>query len=215
MAMHDRSAPPVRPVLSPDERGARSDADLAAALCGNQPWARREIWDRYARRVRRYLSRALWRPSQEVDDLVQEVFLRVFTRRREIRQPEALQQFVMSVAVRVLKWNLRARWVRRNMLLSDEGELPEETGDRGSEEEARDALRRCRRILDRLAPQQQTAFTLRYMEEMTLEEVAATMEVSLSTAKRLLNRATAALARHVGADQDLRRFFLQTSEGEP
>ena len=128
---------------------------------------------------------------------------------------EALQQFVMSVAVRVLKWNLRARWVRRNVLLSDEGDLPEETGDRGSEEEARDALRRCRRILDRLAPQQQTAFTLRYMEEMTLEEVAATMEVSLSTAKRLLNRATAALARDVGADEDLRRFFLQPREGEP
>src|SRR5437762_8003959 len=82
MAMHDRSAPPLRPVLSADERGAQSDAELAAALCRNQPWARREIWDRYSRRVRAYLSRALWRPAQEVDDLVQEVFLRVFTRRR-------------------------------------------------------------------------------------------------------------------------------------
>jgi DNA-directed RNA polymerase specialized sigma24 family protein len=41
---------------------------------------------------------------------------------------------------------------------------------------------------------------------MTVEEVAATLEVSTSTAKRLINRAAAAVAEKVAAIPDLREF---------
>jgi DNA-directed RNA polymerase specialized sigma24 family protein len=116
-----------------------------------------------------------------------------------IRQPEVLREFTMAVAVRVLKWNLRSRWVRRRVLLSEDGDLPEGTADRSPEEETRDALRRCRRILDALGARERAAFSLRFMKEMTMEEVAATMHVSLSTAKRLCNRATAAIAERISA----------------
>jgi len=48
---------------------------------------------------------------------------------------------------------------------------------------------------------------------MTMEEVAATMKVSLSTAKRLVNSATIAVSQQVGKDADLRRYFLEHSGG--
>jgi len=47
---------------------------------------------------------------------------------------------------------------------------------------------------------------------MTMEEVAATMDVSLSTAKRLCRRATAIVAEQVGKDDDLRRHFPESRE---
>lgn len=194
--------------------GARSDVELVAALKADLPWARRELWDRYAGRVRRYLSAALGRPSYEVEDLTQEVFLRLFVRRGAIRRPEALPELTMAIAVRVLKWNLRARWVRRRVRLSRDGDLPEIIADRGAEEESRDALRRCGRILDALGTRERIAFTLRFMEELTMEEVAATMAVSLSTAKRLVNRATAIVAERVGRDEDLRRYFRDRTRGD-
>ncbi|HEY8926899.1 MAG TPA: sigma-70 family RNA polymerase sigma factor [Polyangia bacterium] len=193
--------------ISSSVAAGRSDAELVAGLRADQAWARREIWVRYSGRVRRYLARALGRPSHDVEDLTQEVFLRLFVRRGAIRQPEALREFTMAVASHVLKWNLRSRWVRRKVRLSDDGELPEMAADRGSEEEAHDALRRCRVILDGLGARERVAFVLRFMEEMTMEEVAATMRVSLSSAKRLVNRATAAVAERVGSDADLRRYF--------
>ena len=201
-------------LLAPSPVGARSDAELVAALRADLPWARRELWDRYAGRVRRYLSAALGRPSYEVEDLTQEVFLRLFVRRGAIRRPEALPELTMAIAVRVLKWNLRARWVRRRVRLSRDGDLPEVIADRGPEEEARDALRRCGRILDALGTRERIAFTLRFMEELTMEEVAATMAVSLSTAKRLVNRATAIVAECVGRDEDLRRYFRDRTRGD-
>lgn len=208
MSTQDRPKPLQ---LVPGEGEARrSDTELVAALQADLPWARREIWRRYSGQVRRYLARTLARPTEDVEDLTQEVFLRLFVRRSAIRQPEALREFTMAVAVRVLKWNLRARWVRRKVHLSDSGDLPEEAGDRSPEEETRDALRRCRRILDALGARERTAFSLRFMEEMTVEEVAATMKISPSTAKRLCNRATATLAERLRDDDDLRRFFLDS-----
>ena len=199
--------------VPPGPKTERSDAELLAGLQADVGWARREIWDRYSGQIRRYLSRALGRPSEDVEDLTQEVFLRIFVRRGGIHTPEALGRFTMSVAVRVLKWHLRARWVRRQIHLSDDGDLPEPSRDRPREEEARDALRRCRQILDALSARERAAFTLRVMEEMTIEEVAATMKVSESTAKRLVNRATAVVAERVGHDEDLRRYFLDRPGG--
>jgi RNA polymerase sigma factor (sigma-70 family) len=211
MGLSDRPKP--LPSIASDPHAGRSDAELVVALQADLPWARREIWTRYSVQVRRYLARALGRPSPEVEDLTQEVFLRIFARRAAIRRPEALREFAMAVAVRVLKWNLRSRWVRRIVGLSADGELPEVIADRGAEEETNDALRRCRSILDSLGTRERVAFSLRFLEEMTMEEVATTMGVSLSTAKRLVNGATAGIAERVGRDADLRRTFLDRSGG--
>lgn len=193
----------------------RSDAELVAGLQADQAWARREIWVRYSGRVRRYLARTLGRPLHDVEDLTQEVFLRLFVRRKAIRQPESLREFTMAIASHVLKWNLRARWVRRKVRLSPHGDLPDVAADRRPEEETHDALRRCRLILDGLGARERVAFGLRFMEEMTMEEVAATMRVSLSTAKRLVNRAAATVAERVGNDPDLRRTFATKKGAKP
>lgn len=182
-----------------------SDRELVLALRDGQSWAARAIWDRHSNRVHRFLARALG-PSQEIEDLTQEVFLRIFARPRAVRDPEALPQFVMAVAVRVLKWQLRYRWVRRNMRLTADGTLPDPVGDRASAEETRQAVRLCYRILDALGTRERTAYTLRFLEEMTVEEVAATLNVSTSTAKRLINRAAAAVAAKVAAIPDLREL---------
>jgi RNA polymerase sigma factor (sigma-70 family) len=209
-AMSTQDRPTPLQLVPAGEGAMRSDTELVAALQADLPWARREIWQRYSGQVRRYLARTLARPTEDVEDLTQEVFLRLFVRRSAIRQPEALREFTMAVAVRVLKWNLRSRWVRRRVHLSEHGDLPEGAADRGPEEETRDALRRCQQILDALGARERIAFGLRVMEEMTIDEVAATMRISPSTAKRLCNRATATIAERMRGDDDLRRYFLDS-----
>ena len=43
-------------------------------------------------------------------------------------------------------------------------------------------------------------FALRHMERMTVEEIAAATELSMSTVKRSLGHATSKLSRWVGSD---------------
>jgi RNA polymerase sigma-70 factor (ECF subfamily) len=179
--------------------------ELVAAVLRGEGWAAQEVWDRHASSVRRFLARALG-PKADVDDLTQETFMRVFSRMDGLRDAGALREFVLAVAVNVLRRELRRRWVRRRVLLSHDGSVPEMEGPT-ADPEARQALARCYSILDRLGSRERAAFALRYMEERTLEDVAQVLGVSLSTAKRLVNKSTAYVDKHVGNDEGLRTFF--------
>jgi len=56
------------------------------------------------------------------------------------------------------------------------------------------------------------AFVLRYMEGMTIDEVAATLVVSVSTAKRWAGSGARKVAARVSRDPDLRSFFASSRE---
>jgi RNA polymerase sigma-70 factor (ECF subfamily) len=147
----------------------------------------------------------------DVDDLTQEVFARVFVLLPTLRDPSALRPFVLSVAANVLKWELRRRWAGRTVRLSVTGKLPDIQGA-SADTEARQALRRCYRIFDTFRAQERMAFVLRYLEEMTIEEVAATLETSVSSAKRWVNRAARKMSARMAHDPDLRFFFAGAPE---
>lgn len=183
------------------------ESDLVAALGRGEPWAAEVVWDRHAASVRRLITRALG-PRPEVEDLTQEAFMRVFSRIGVLRDAGALREFVFAIAVNVLKRELRYRWVRRRVLLSESGSVPDVEGP-SADPEAREALARCYVILDKLGARERAAFVLRYMEERTLDEVASGLGVSLSTAKRLVTRSAERVSKHVGSDEGLRSFFDQ------
>ena len=209
--MLDRPAYRLRLVPTAVEERRQTDADLVLALRRNERGAAEAIWNRHSESVRRFLSRALGPSGDEAEDLTQEVFLRVFARTRVIREPSALREFIMSVALRVLQWEIRRRWVRRKVFLSKDGDLPEVGAPDRANQEARHALRACYAILDRLSVRERVAFVLRYLEEMTLEEVAERLDCSLSTAKRVLTRATERVSAQVGKNADLRSYFLDAA----
>ena len=144
------------------------------------------LWARYSPSVGRVLAKALG-PSLEVEDLDPGGFPPGVSPLAILRDPSALRAFVLAVAMNVLKWELRRRWVGRKVRLSGTGTLPEiETTS--ADAEARQALRRCYRIFETLPTKERLAFVLRYMEGMTIEEVAAALAVSVSTAKRWVSR---------------------------
>ena len=72
-------------------------------------------------------------------------------------------------------------------------------------------------LLDRLPVEERVAFTLRYIEEMSLEEVAEASGVSLATVKRKLSRAEARFLAAARADATLRTWLERgdrwTTEG--
>lgn len=187
-----------------EERPAK-DVDLVHALRAGDPEAPAALWARYSPSVGRVLAKALG-PTLEIEDLTQEVFLRVFGRLPSLRDPSALRAFVLAVAMNVLKWELRRRWIGRRVRLSGTGRLPD-IESTSADAEARHALQRCYRILDSLPTKERMAFVLRYMEGMTIDEVADALRVSISTAKRWVGRGAAKVAEQVTSDADLCSFF--------
>lgn len=179
---------------------ALSDGDLARALIAGAAWATTETWTRFAPMVFAMAARALGSES-EAEDLVQEVFYRLFLRAKTLREPDSLRSFVVSFAIRILKWELRRK--RTRGWLSFQAEAPETFVDLSNpavDLESRDLLRRFYGLLNRLSARDRLVFSLRHLESMTVEEVARAMALSVSTVKRSLDHAVSKLSRWIGND---------------
>jgi len=181
------------------------DTALVRALVAGRPDAPAATWNRYAPLVFGICSRALG-SEIEAEDLTQDVFYRLFSRIRTLRKPEALRSFVTSFAIRTVKWELRRRRARRFLTLSPTGDLPEAMPGFISADN-RYALQRFYRVLDRLSARERLVLVLRHVEEMTLDEVASNMGISLATVKRTLRRASDRASALVGDDAELQTFL--------
>lgn len=185
------------------EAETNHDLELARALIEGRAHAAELAWERYAPLVHRIVSRAIG-PDAEVEDVTQEIFYRLFSRIGTLRKPEALRSFVISFAIRIVKWELRRRRARRWLTLSETGDVPDEQL-MVMDAESRYALRRLYTLLDRLSTRERLVLILRHVEGMTLEEIAEAMELSLATVKRGLRRASLRVSQMVDADDPKRR----------
>jgi RNA polymerase sigma-70 factor (ECF subfamily) len=182
-----------------------TDAELACALVANEEWAFAETWNRFAPLVHSLAGRALGN-EHEAEDLTQEVFYRLFARVHTLKQPESLRAFVVSFAIRILKWKLRGRRAGRWLVFLDGREIPDAPFC-GADPEARDILRRFYAMLNGMNTRERLVFTLRRLESMTLEEVAEALQLSLSTIKRSYTRAEDHVATWITSDPELSTFL--------
>lgn len=210
----DRSDPraaPVRPELrlvraEPLSRLADLDLVSLAQDRSTLPTAAPEVLRRYHPLVLRILRRSLG-PEGDVADLAQEVFLRLFARLHTLRDGQALKAFVIAVAVNVLKWELRRRELRRIVGLDRDVDRFAESGIAGApDEDAREAFARFRRIVTALKPRDRVLFSLRFFEEMTVDEVAAATGIPPRTCKRHLARIWARVVALASRDDALAAY---------
>jgi len=214
-----RSAPlaiaPARrsPDASPVRVGSQTDdATLAAEAMAGKPWAQREVWHRHVSMVYGLLRGSL-NSRHDHDDLVQEVFLRVFRRLHTLENHSALRSFVYSVAVRVLSEEIRhfrvIQRARDNLVLIADTREPT-----GTDFESRDTLLRIQRILDGLKDKHRAVFVLRHVEGMDLLDIATGLDISLATVKRYLLKAMRAIEHEAVRDEGLRASLAGLSQPE-
>src|SRR5882672_8146369 len=94
------------------------DATLVAGLIQGRPAAVAELFDRFGALVRRMLTRTLG-STRDVDDMAQETFLTIIRRVPTLRDTSTFRSFVVSVAIRTAKNELRKRAVRNWVGLGD------------------------------------------------------------------------------------------------
>lgn len=163
-----------------------SEEELVAACVERRPAAARIIWERYAGLVRGLLRRTLGR--SDVEDTVQDTFMRFFRLVKRLREPAKLRSFVVGITMRVAREELRRRRVRGWLMLTSNGELPEI--DAGTVDvDAAEALRRLELLLDRIDAGSRVVFVLRFVENIPTAEIAEALDCSLATAKRRVKRA--------------------------
>jgi len=186
------------------------DAELVLAAARGDADAISVIWDRYAALVRSVLRGALG-PDLAVEDLLQEVFIALVKGAKGIHDGSALRGYLVGVAVRLAALELRRRKVRRWVMLSPTGELPD-SAVMPRDSESRQALQALYRVLDQLGSRRRLAFVLRHVQGMGLGEVASALKVSESTARRELARARTHIVKS-GRREPALHAYLERFQG--
>jgi len=181
---------------------AMDDDTLARAGMAGQGWAHREIWYRFAPMVFALLRRSLG-ARHDPEDLLQEVFLRVFGRLSTLSNPGALRSFIYSFAVRVVSEELRRHRIRSRLGAIFFRPLADPTVPH-VDFESRELLSRIQAVLDTMDDRHRAVFVLRRMEGLALADIAAQLELSLATVKRDLEKANDHVAHAIRRDEHLR-----------
>lgn len=147
--------------------------------------------------------------SDSMDDVVQEVFIVVHSRLHTLEQPEALRSWIYGIVRRTVsgyRRSNRAKVVREAFVAAEDaplGPTPLDLTEQASE------LKLLTKLLAGLDEAKREVFLLVELDEMSVPEVAAALEIPLNTAYSRLRAARIlfedALTRYSLRSQGARR----------
>lgn len=153
------------------------------------------IHHRYSKYVAQLAARIVGRQN-DVDDVVQDVFIDVMSHLDQLREPQALQAWLKVITVRRAIKCMKRRRLKQMLSLDDKENYAEVAAPELSDAE-KTQLADLYRALDKLPSHERTAWTLRHVEGEQLENVAALCDCSLRTAKRWIASAQEGLEKEL------------------
>ena len=152
-----------------------------------------ELIDLYYRRLRYFISH-LSDSLEMTEDIVQDTWLRVIGKIHTLRNVESFTTWLYRIARNTAYQQLKGR--KRSCELNDDIVPPdEETGDVFSPEDAA----RIHDGLKKLHPAHREVLVLRFLEQMSYQQVAEILGCNLNTVKSRIHYAKLALRKEMEA----------------
>lgn len=189
---------------------SNADAELVRSVVAGDRHAFELLMRRHNRRLYR-LARATLRDDSDAEDALQEAYLSAFSKMSQFRGEAALSTWLSRLVLNECLGRLRRTARRDNVVrivaphpdadLDTMGISPTEAPDKAAMRgEVRTLLERK---LDELPRDFRAVFVLRCVEEMTVEETAATLGVPEATVRTRHFRARSMLRESLAKEMDL------------
>jgi RNA polymerase sigma-70 factor, ECF subfamily len=158
----------------------RTDLDLVARWKAGEQRAATVLVERHAQAVARFVASIGAR--SDVDEVVQDTFVRAFASIDGFRGESALRTWLFTIARRLVLDRRRAARRRGQQVAVQEGDVVTEF-DALDGVVADETQLRLRRALERLSPTQREVFVLRVNEGMSYREIAETVDTTEGAAR--------------------------------
>lgn len=197
--------------LTPEQEAALEDQRLISALQAGEESAYEQLIERFQGSVYNLAYRLL-NDQSDAGDVAQEVFLKIFRNVGSFRGDSSLRTWVYRIAVN--ESHNRRRWLFRHR--RGETGIDEAFDDSDSREKPimdsgetpfdftmnREAQVLLEEALAGVNPVFRTALVLREIEDMSYDEIAEILEVSIGTVKSRIVRGREALRRNLATRLD-------------
>ena len=188
-----------------------TDEQLAKRLAQGDDTAFDCLYRRYNRQIRNFVRKQV-SESEYVEDIAQEVFMRVFKSIASFDTSKRFSSWVYKIALNEVK----RHWKRsiKHQAYSLDTSVNEDSDNREQKELVADQRavpedlaiedlfsRDLKTLIDRLPPKQKTVVILRVDNELTFEEIAEICECPLSTVLSRMRYAVQKLRNWLGVDE--------------
>ncbi|MDO5570193.1 MAG: RNA polymerase sigma factor [Bacteroidales bacterium] len=167
-----------------------SDEQLMSLLAKDNMEAFELLYNRYSLRTKCFFLRMISSENDEAEDLNQELYLKVYTSRYSFLENYKFDSWLFSICYNLCKNHYRHNDVvehhKQEMLYQDD---PIESPDFEINYDKEIFQKRLELILSKLSQEQLACFTLRYNEEMSVNDIAAVLGCPSGTVKSRLNSA--------------------------
>lgn len=161
----------------------------------NSEDAFRMLFERYSGRIFNVIYRMI-EHYDDSNDLLQEVFLRVYRHRQKCYQMKNFKGWIYTVALNLARDYLRMRKRRGETAL--EGKRVQDGGNDPLKDSQNEELRRkILKAMKKLNVKYRAVFALRDIQGLSYEEIAKALNIEEGTVKSRLNRARLQLAREL------------------
>ncbi len=188
-----------------------SDEVLVGRLAAGDSGAFDEIFERYHQQIYNFVKKQV-ADAESVEDLVQEVFLRVYKSSKNFDVEKKFSSWIYKIALNEVKrfWKRSAsrQTFSLNTPLGDEGGDTERADLLEDQRVTPDVMtetelfsKNLRHLIDRLPEKQRMVVMLKVYQDLTFEEIAEICECPLSTVLSRMRYAVNKLRRWLGIEE--------------
>jgi RNA polymerase sigma-70 factor (ECF subfamily) len=165
----------------------QSDAQLVAEILGGDVESFSVLFQRYRDTCTRFAVRMLG-SSADADDVLQSAFMRAYRNLSNCRDPERFGGWLYQIVVNECR-TFASRQRRRELRFVTDHELIDRAVAEPENDSAETMNEHIEQALAALPVEQREAFLLKYVEEMSYEEIAEATGVGVSALKMRVKRA--------------------------
>jgi len=140
------------------------------------------------------------------ESVAQDALLRAYNSRGDFRAESSVKTWITGIAIHVMRDHLRTKryqfWRRVKSTALDVHEMASFIASEGIDPEsvllAREKFQRLSKELEALSHNQRTIFLMKFSEEMSVDEIGATLGMSVNTVRTHLHRALKAVRGRLG-----------------
>lgn len=170
-----------------------TDAGIIEAIGHDRDYGFRMLVSKYSERLYWHIRRMV-HSHDDAQDILQDVFVRIFRSIDRLREPETLRVWMYRIATNeVLRFIER----RREIFTSLDTAL-DITSDEYIDYSDLEAVQ-LKKAIDTLPPKQRVTFNLRYYDELEYDEIAATLNTTVSTARANYHNAKERIIKYMNS----------------
>jgi len=173
----------------------KSDEELMSLLTKGGQSAFDELYHRYSKSLLNFFYRMMDRDRERAEDLLHDLFLKIIEKPEQYDSTRSFRAWFYTLAANMVRNEYRRNQVGNDYFrtVSIQPEMHEEGPERALDRQLFE--QQLRLVIDRFEPDQKVLFNLRFVEEMTVLQIAEVMECPEGTIKSRLFYITRQLAK--------------------